>query len=159
MASKILSFVAAVAGVALASSTITGCKSAGSEYLSPRVEGRVLDAQTHEPIYRACVLRIPPGSQQPDNFMRKGAEHAGEPFPAYTDKNGRFVIDAERALVLFAQVNWFSIDVSFEHSGYDRLVTNYTLFNATNTPSGVPLIKTGDIFLQRTQRKQKPKSS
>ena len=80
-----------------------------------------------------------------------------EPFPEYTNKEGYFTIDSERALVLFAQMNWFSVDISFEHSGYDRMVTNYTLFNATNAPSGEPLIKTGDVLLHRTQSKQKNK--
>ena len=134
-----------------------GCKSSGSEYISHRVEGRVLDADTHQPIYRVRVKRMPPGSQQSDNFMRKGAQRMEEPFPEYTNKEGYFTIDSERALVLFAQMNWFSVDISFEHSGYDRIVTNYTLFNATNAPSGEPLIKTGDVLLHRTQSKQKNK--
>ncbi len=158
MANKPLPFVAWISGLALAAGIVAGCKSSGSEYISPRVEGRVVDAQTRQPIYRARVTRISPRSTEPsDSFMRKGAQHLEDSYPELTDKNGKFVIDSERALVFFNQVNWFSVDLSFEHSGYDRFVTNYTLFNATNMPSGEPVIRTGDILLQRIQPKQKAK--
>lgn len=157
MDNKTRTFAACVAGLLLAVGAATGCKSSGSEYISPRVEGRVLDSQTHQPIERVRVSRLSPSSQSSDNFMRKGAQRLEEPMPEYTSKTGYFVIDSERALVFFNQVNWFSVDLSFEHSGYDRFVTNYTLFNATNMPSGEPVIRTGDILLQRTQPKQKSK--
>jgi hypothetical protein len=161
MASKILSFAAGAGGLALALAAITGCQSTGAEYISPRVEGRVLDAQTHQPLSRVHVLRTPAGSQVYDNpyQLHRGEQRMGAPLPAYTGKNGRFVIDSEKALVLFAQVNWFSIDLTFEHSGYEQFVTNYTLVSATNLPSGEPLIRTGDILLQRTQNKAKQGSS
>jgi hypothetical protein len=157
MRNKLLKIAGASLGLAAVLCAGAGCKSSGSEYISPRVEGRVLDADTRQPIYRARVKRITPGSQSTDNFMRKGGQRMEEPFPEYTNQEGYFTIDSERALVLFAQMNWFSVDVSFEHSGYDRIVTNYTLFNATNTPGGEPLIKTGDVLLHRTQSKQKNK--
>jgi hypothetical protein len=156
MLNKVLPLGGCAIAVALAACAVTGCKSSGSEYISPRVEGRVLDSETHQPIYRVHVKRTTPSSAKSDDYMRKGAQRMEEPFPAYTDKNGYFVIDSEKALVLFAQMNWFSVDISFEHSGYDRFVTNYTLMTATNTASGEPLVNTGDVYLQRTQNKKKP---
>ncbi len=144
--------------MAAAAGLMAGCKSSGSEYIAPRVEGRVLDAQTHLPIERVAVQRLSPGEQDRNDFaLKKGAESIVQSFPTYTDRNGRFVIDSEKALVLFAQMNWFSVDISFEHSGYEGFVTNYTLFTTTNTPSGEPLVDTGDILLQRIQDKRQPK--
>ncbi len=156
MANKLQPFICCALGL-LAAGVVAGCKNTGSEYVAPAVEGRVLDAETRLPVYRAKVRRASPSAPTYDDFMRKGAQRMEDHWPAYTDKEGRFSIDSEKALVLFAQMNWFSINVICEHSGYDRFITNYTLFTATNSASGAPLVKTGDILLRRTQNKKAPK--
>jgi len=129
---------------------LTGCQSTdGGEYLSPRVVGRVLDSQSREPLAGVQVKRLAPGLEPYNTLPRKGGEILMRPGPIYTRKDGRFVIVSERDLAPFAKMNWYSIDVSFERRGYEGLLTNYTLLNATNLPSGEPVVDTGDILLQR----------
>jgi hypothetical protein len=150
MTNKTLKLILAPMSLLLPACALTGCKStSGAEYLSPRVVGRVLDAQSREPIDGVRVKRLDPGSGPYNTLPRKGGEILMQPPPIYTGKDGRFVIVSERDLAPFAKMNWYSIDVLFEHAGYEGLLTNYTLLNATNLPSGEPLVDTGNILLQR----------
>jgi len=127
-----------------------GCKStSANEYLAPRVVGRVFDSQTREPLAGVEVKRLSPGVETRSTLPRKGGEMLLQRVSIYTGKDGRFVIDSERDLGFLFKMNWYSFDVSFECTGYEGLLTNYTLVNATNLPSGEPVVDTGNIFLHR----------
>ncbi len=66
----------------------------------------------------------------------------------FTGENGTFVVDSVRNLVVFRKTGWYSVGLSFERTGYEQLVTNYTSVNATNTVKGEPVVNAGDILLR-----------
>jgi hypothetical protein len=133
-------------GVFVVAGALTGCKSA-SQYISPRVEGRVVDAQTHQPIKGVKVLRLTPG-QDPDVDQAPVGDTALEQTPDIrTGRDGSFVLGSERDLELFRRSGWDSVTIAFKHPGYQTTTTNYTLVNAIIAPGGEPLVKTGDIRL------------
>jgi len=68
--------------------------------------------------------------------------------PARTDRDGRFTLETERVLTPFHSAGWFSVQLLFERSGYERFRTNYSALNVrTNSPNGGPLLDAGDILL------------
>jgi hypothetical protein len=132
----------------LAVSSVAGCRSTSpSPYISPRLEGRVVDAQTHQPISGVKVKRVVP-NQNPDvDEAPKGGQLMEKTRAVQSGPDGTFVVDSERDLELFGGLGWVGVTFSFQHAGYATFTTNYTIVNATNTPSGVPLVKAGDILL------------
>jgi hypothetical protein len=124
-----------------------------SQYISPRVEGRVVDSQSHEAIRGVRVHRI-----QNENRKvmepRHGAELlANAPVVATTSKDGRFVLDSEMNLApLIRSFYWHPVNIAFEHSGYAPYTATYSMSNAISTESGEPVVKTGDILLIRIRR-------
>jgi hypothetical protein len=132
---------------------MAGCSSGSpSRFVAPRMTGRTLDAQTHQPIAGVRVRRgeAAPSSKTGDlprasDVVEKGAVER-------TDRDGRFVLGSVRELSVFRRFGWYSVDLSFEHANYQRLTTNYTLASSTNTPAGEPVVHTGDILLQPNPR-------
>ena len=127
---------------------LAGCAThSPSQYISPRVEGRVLDARSHQPIGGVTVRRIDPGAEVAPGEIPKGAQAMAQAPDVRTGKDGAFVLASDRSLQLFQRSGWFSVTISFKHVGYASFMTNYTLASATNTPGGEPLVKAGDIPL------------
>jgi hypothetical protein len=127
----------------------TGCKShSPSPYVSPRIVGRVLDAQTRQPIKGAWVRRESPEQANRTDTPPKGGQVMEKTPAARTAADGTFVLDSERSLVLLRTAGWYAVDVSFWHPEYAPLTTSYTLTQATNTASGEPLVQAGDIALR-----------
>jgi hypothetical protein len=129
---------------------LSGCQSfTVSSYISPRVTGRVLTADTRQPIADAKVKRINPTANQNCVDPARGGQRM-EPMPGtWTDAQGKFVLDAERDLTLLRQQVWYSVMVSFEHEGYQTLRTNFTVSNViSNAPNGTPVVNAGDILLR-----------
>ena len=78
----------------------------------------------------------------------KGGEILMAKAPVRTNGDGRFTLATERALTPFRGRNWFSVELLFERSGYERFRTNYSRPNLiTNAPGGEPLLNAGDILL------------
>jgi hypothetical protein len=126
-----------------------GCKSSSpSQYISPRITGRMLDAQTQLPIEGVQVRRLKPAQDPNVDQAIKGGERIGQTPAVRTGRDGTFVLDSERNLALFQRLGWYSVTLAFAHPGYERLTTEFTLANATNTPTGEPLVRAGDIRLQ-----------
>jgi hypothetical protein len=136
----------------LAAVALMGCKSVlVSSYISPRVTGRVLDADTRQPISDVQVRRFNPTAQATYDEATKGGQRLDPARGVRTDQEGRFVLDAERDLTLLQQQVWFSVTVSFQHEGYQTLRTNFSLANlTTNAPAGPPVVNAGDILLHPT---------
>ena len=82
-----------------------GCKSRPlGPYTSPRVTGRVLAADTDQPLANVLVIR---GSGEARSMSPpKGAELLMQKAPAQTDVNGMFELASERVLSVVRGVGW-----------------------------------------------------
>jgi hypothetical protein len=130
-----------------------GCQSMSpSQYVSPRVEGRVVDAQTHQPVQGVNVRWVAPGQDPDADEAPRGGQAMEQTPQVRTGRDGAFALASERDLELFRRWSWYSVTLSFEHAGYVSFRTNYTPANATTTPKGEPLVKTGDVHLMPLPR-------
>jgi hypothetical protein len=126
-----------------------GCFSHGaSQYVSPRVEGRVLDRETHQPLAGARVRRLERGQEAAPNDVPHGGEILQQMPAAHSQSDGAFVLGSQRSLALFRKLRWDLVHVTFEHRGYERFTARYTPAQATNTAAGEPVVVTGDILLK-----------
>jgi hypothetical protein len=125
--------------------TCTACKSP-SQYISPRIEGRVVDETTRQPIPDVYVRR---SSDVPrSRYPVKGAQALSTPAPIATGEDGGFVVGSERALVFLPHSSWASVTLYFNHPGYERLTRTYSQLDSTNAPGGEPLVLAGEIPLR-----------
>jgi len=132
--------------------TLVGCKSVlVSSYVSPRVTGRVLAADTHQPMAAVRVRRVNPGAPASSDNPARGGQRLEPAVGVRTDQQGKFVLDAERDLTLLHQQVWYSVTISLEREGYQTLQTNFTIANiTTNAPDGAPVVNAGDILMHPT---------
>jgi len=143
----------ALAGLVVAAAVLwPGCKSSPTKYSSPRVTGTVLDAQTKQPLKGVRVNRVGASRQMDPNTPRRGGEWMEQQAPAFTGSDGKFELRSVADLSVTRNVYWYMVDVSFSQPGYELLVVTYTPAQATNTPSGEPVVKAGNIFLQPKSR-------
>jgi hypothetical protein len=129
---------------------LAGCQSGKfSHYISPQVTGRVLAADTRQPLPDATVRRVTPYPTGGEDTAPKGGQLMMRSFGVRTDANGRFVMDSERDIALFRHPAWWSVTLSFTADGYRLFQTNYTVANLSgHSPEGEPLVNAGDILLQ-----------
>lgn len=137
---------------------LAGCKSGtGADYSFPQVRGRVIAADTHQPLAGVKVRR---GALDQDQSKysdslgpSKGAQMIEQVPAVRTDAAGRFVLDSERELTLFSHAGWYSVTVSFERTGYLLFETNYSVANiSSHTTAGAPVVNAGDILLNPAPR-------
>src|SRR5436190_4277861 len=79
----------------------TGCESP-SQYVSPRITGRVLDEHTGQPIPKVRVQRwtaAPVGSMD----SKKGAQNMDQEPHVFTVRDGTFALQSERSLAFFRE--------------------------------------------------------
>ena len=132
----------------LAACIVAGCKSASpAHYIAPRVEGRVLDADTRQPLAGVQVRRVNPYAGEASREVLKGGQSIEKAPAVRTRSDGAFALASERDLELFAQSSWGSITITVDHAGYGLFTTNYTTANATISPRGEPEVQAGDILL------------
>jgi len=128
-----------------------GCQSSpvlNSQYISPRVTGRVVDATTGRPIRNVSIQRLAPG-QKPSTSPQAAAGQSLEQLRVIrTDAEGRFDLASERDVTLFRQAGWYSVTLAFRHTGYEWFTTNFTLVSAVLAPNGEPVVDAGNILLQ-----------
>jgi hypothetical protein len=133
----------------LAAAALVGCKSMPlSPFIAPRVTGRVLAADTSQPLAGVTVKSGAQASGYRGGMPPKGGELLIAKAPVRTDRDGRFTLETERVLTPFRGAGWFSVQLLFESPGYERFRTNYSTLNVrTNSPNGEPLLDAGDIPL------------
>lgn len=139
--------VAIVAGVSVL--VLTGCKTPTlGPYTAPRVTGRVLAADTGQPLAGVRVQRD--ATERASGLdAPKGGERLKDKAPVTTGADGTFLFPSTRALTVFRPVGWNWVRLDFDRSGYQPLHTNYSILTpATNAPSGEPMLHTGDIRLK-----------
>jgi hypothetical protein len=135
---------------------LAGCQSSpvlNSQYLSPRVTGRVLDAETSQPIRNVSIRRLAPGQSLTVSPPAVGDQSLERRHALRTGPDGWFDLGSERDLTLFRQAGWYSVTVAFTHKGYEAFVTNYTLANAVVSPGGEPVVNAGNILLHQANNK------
>jgi hypothetical protein len=133
----------------LAAFALVGCQSMPfSPFISPRVTGRVLAADTGQPLADVVIKSGAQARGYSSAMPPKGGELLMAKAPVRTDGDGRFTLATERVLTPFRGMNWFSVQLLFERGGYERFRTNYSRLNlTTNAPGGEPLLNAGDILL------------
>jgi hypothetical protein len=123
-----------------------GCKSV-SHYISPRIEGRVIDSHSHQPVEDVLVRRLAADEMYRIEEPPRGEETMEKAPAVRTGVDGRFVMDSERDFALIGKPAWYSVSLSFQHPGYETFTVTYILADATNTVKGEPLVKAGEILL------------
>ena len=124
-----------------------GCKSV-SHYISPRVEGRVLDSASHQPIEGVEVQRLASGDKHGTSQPPKGGQLMMETPVVRSAADGTFAVDSQTALGFFRKFGWYSIRLSFRHSAYEGSNATYTVAQSTNNAKGEPLVEAGDVCLR-----------
>jgi hypothetical protein len=131
---------------------VAGCKSTSlSGYISPRVEGRVVDDQSHAPISGVRVHRVS-AHEKVAEPQKGGQLMESGPVVVKTGQDGSFALDSERDVAFLRKVDWYSVSIAFEHPGYRPLTTTYTSSNATNAATGEPVVKAGTIQMAPLSR-------
>ena len=127
---------------------LTGCKSTSVEhYISPRITGKVIDAQTHEPVKGVKVQRVPPESVVRSDEPLKGGEVMQGERGTSTRANGTFVLQSKKDIALVAEAGWDEVTVSFSRSGYTTLLRTYPKARAVRSAAGEPMINAGVVLL------------
>jgi len=143
-----------VLALCLAALAVAGCKSRQlSPYVSPRLTGRVLAADTRQPLAGVQVNRAESAGQRGNTQLDKGGAGLMAGRVVRTDNGGYFMLEAERVLAPLWGAGWFSADLTFQCPGYERFRTNYSYLNlSTNTCQGQPALSAGDILLQPARK-------
>ena len=129
---------------------LVGCKSHPVSLLvSPRVTGRVLAADTRQPLAGVKVMTGGQAAALTGAVPPKGGQLLTIQAPVLTDREGRFTLSSERVLTPFGGAGWLSVQLLFERPGYERFQTNYSYANlSTNSSNGQPVLDAGTILLQ-----------
>ena len=134
----------------LAALALAGCKSDPlSLVTAPSLTGRVVAADTGQPLAGVKVKSLDRGEDSNGTVPPKGGERMLAKPAVWTDRDGRFLLETERALTPFRGSGWFAVQLSFEHPGYERYLTNYSCLNlGTNAWKGESVLDAGKILLQ-----------
>ncbi|MDD5140929.1 MAG: hypothetical protein PHY43_11790 [Verrucomicrobiales bacterium] len=142
-----------VFGFLLFALVTAGCQSGKfTHWISPQISGRVLAADTHQPLVDAKVQRAELQKFEPFG-PPKGGQVLMQSSGVQTDADGRFVLPGESVFAVFRQPGWWSVPVLFSCSGYQTFQTNYTGTNVIgHSAAGVPEVNAGDVLLQPATR-------
>jgi hypothetical protein len=129
---------------------VAGCQSGDyNHYTAPEVTGRVLAADTHQPLANVHVLRGGANNNFEPFGPPKGGQLLIQPAVVLTDAAGRFVLESKSVFALFRRAGWWSAPVTYQLTGYESFSTNYTASNViSNTAAGPPVVAAGDVLLQ-----------
>lgn len=138
-------------GLFLGGLLLTGCNSFGpANYVTPSVTGRVLAADTQQPLAGVTVSRVVAGQGVTTGAPAYGAELLSQGRPEITDAEGIFVLSGREYITLFRHAGWSSVRLTFQAPGYATFQTNYTAASFTNqTASDASVINVGEVLLKR----------
>ena len=145
--------VAGCLALSVVACIVAGCAAVSpSQYVSPRVIGRVLDSETRQPIQDAQVRRVSAEGTTRTMDAPSGGHLLEQASAVRTGADGRFIMKSVRTLAVFGNFGWYSVTLAFERAGYESVARTYTLANSTNAPSGEPIVQTGDVLLPQLAR-------
>jgi hypothetical protein len=128
---------------------LLGCKSRPlGPYVSPRITGQVVAADTGQPLPGVTVARGNPERYRLPGPPPKGGELLLQKPLVHTDQDGRFVLSSERVLSLIRPAGWNFLELNLSRAGYERFHTNLPIELGTNSFKGQPLLDAGKILLQ-----------
>lgn len=148
--------------VVVASALLSLAVASGCEYLAPphlswteaRVVGRVVDADTRQPVAGAQVTRvliIAPGAGGYADSNKGGPAMAVRPTMAVSDRDGRFTLEAVKtAYLILDNFPDYAMTLRVRSSGYltfQRDFTNVTY--AGGDKKTVPIVEAGDVEMRR----------
>ena len=144
-----------LAGLLFTLLALTGCQSIGpSSCSTPEVTGRVLAADTQQPLAGVKVIRVLPGQNAATSTPACGAQLLQQGRSEMTGADGRFVVPGRQYVTLFRHASWWSVRLAFQSPGYALFQTNFSTADITNQPdAGAPMVNAGDIPLQPLARK------
>ena len=131
---------------------VAGCKSFGpSECVTPSVTGRVLAADTQQPLAGVRVSRVVPGENP--GAPAKGAQLQQQGRPETTAADGVFTLARQSYVTLFRHSQWWSMRLAYQAPGYVSFQTNYWATSFTNkTAVGDSTINVGNVLLKRNPK-------
>ena len=114
-----------------------------------RVDGRVVDAVTGQPLHGASISRVQKDPSPDPGAGQHGAIQMQErPTVAVTDKEGRFVLDPVKTAYLFLEsYPTFEVVLRIQHPGHETLQRRMTNVLWSDRKSA-PRIQAGDIALK-----------
>jgi hypothetical protein len=128
--------------------TLMGCDSIGpAESTTQSVTGRVLAADTLQPLAGVTVSRVVPGQNigTPD----KGAQLLQQGRPEITGADGVFEVPGESSVTLFRRSDGWSARLMFRAPGYVSWQTNFSADTLTNqTDAGTTVVNVGNVLLR-----------
>ena len=127
----------------------TGCQWVGiTDRVTPQVCGRVLDANTQQPIAGVRVVPVIAGQSAPAT-AETGAQRLMQGRPILTDTNGDFVFPSRDYVTFLRRSGGASIRLSFQKFRYLTLQTNFAPAAVSQQAlSGIPRVDAGTILLQ-----------
>ena len=131
---------------------LTGCGSVGIFHaVTPTVSGRVLAADTRQPLAGVQIIRVLPGQGVSGSRPAKGAELLQAGRPIYTDAAGNFILPGKTALTWWHPAGAGAVRLAWFAPGYVTGQTNL-IPPKTGVSSVVTEISTGDILLAPVHR-------
>ena len=130
---------------------LCGCQSFRmQDYVSPRITGVVLDAETGDPVPNVTVRKVSGDQSLQPESPPKGGEQMLSGDQVQTDKDGRFAMAARKDVLTFSSGSAFAVRLQFQHSRYESFRTNYSGKGITVAgPKRPPELNTGEILLRR----------
>ncbi len=128
---------------------VAGCKSHPlGPYVSPRLQGQVIDSENGSPLEGVKVSRGQPAFNAIGG-QPKGGQLLMVKAPVETGPDGTFILSSERVLSIIRGSGWNEVRLTFVKAGYYRMQTNIPTAQATNSESGEPILTVGSVRLQR----------
>lgn len=140
-----------VAAIVAAASLVSGCGSLSGpslDFVAPRIDGRVLDAESGQPVRNALVGRkLWTWRQSTGGFLKAGEETVLREDYVRTGSYGEFALPSKRVALLFSIGDvGLNTGLSVQHGKYLPWRTNFPIsVLSSNVP--VPTVENGEVRL------------